>query len=82
MLDKKRDWTKSALTYISNSENLDRVLNLTLAPRLNELDKFIYLYLIKSWVLVGVTVLLWIVMFLYILRLVCRLSPRLQQHLH
>ena len=37
---------------------------------MNEVDSFIYTYLIKSWVLVVVTVLLWIVVSLYILTLV------------
>ena len=36
--------------------------------KMNEIDLFIYRFLIKSWVLVGVTVLLWTVTSLYLLR--------------
>jgi len=46
---------------------------LEILSEMNGVDKFIYLYLIKSWALVGVTILLWIVMVLYVLRLANRL---------
>ena len=46
---------------------------LEILSEMNGVDKFIYLYLIKSWALVGVTTLLWIVLVLYILRLSNRL---------
>ena len=40
--------------------------------KLNEIDSFIYRYLIKSWVLLGLTILLWVGVSLYILKLVRR----------
>jgi hypothetical protein len=46
---------------------------LEILSEMNGVDKFIYLYLIKSWALVGVAILLWAVMILYILRLANRL---------
>jgi hypothetical protein len=42
---------------------------LEMLTRLNEIDLFIYVYLIKSGVLLGVTILLWISLSLYILKL-------------
>ena len=44
-----------------------------LMPMIDEVDLAIYTYLIKSGVLVGTTVLLWVVMVLCILRLANRL---------
>ena len=44
-----------------------------LIPMIDEVDLAIYTYLIKSWVLVGIKALLWVVTVLYILRLANRL---------
>jgi len=41
---------------------------LPVLTKMNETDLFIYRYLIKSWVLVGVTIILWVVTSLYVLK--------------
>lgn len=43
---------------------------------IDDVDLAVYIYLIKSWVLVGIMALLWLGMFLYVLRLTNRLSIR------
>jgi len=43
---------------------------LLILSRMNETDVFIYTYLIKSWLLLGATILLWIGVAIYILKLI------------
>lgn len=48
---------------------------LEVLSRMNEVDSFIYTYLIKSWVLAGTVALLWIAVSVWVLKLI-RARPR------
>ena len=48
---------------------------LTVLSRMNEVDSFIYTYLIQSWVLAGTVALLWIAVSVWVLKLI-RAQPR------